>query len=256
METDAARSRARSTEESGAEPDPVLLIIDGGHLVGDALVAGLETEGFHVLVAGTGEEGLSLCLGQHPDVVLVGTDLPDLPSRTVLRVLSEMERMPIIAMAHTDDEDEAVRALEMGAVDFLVPPMRVRECAARIRSALRIRLIDAPPSRAALPTSPLDWSRHLAAGPVHVDLDRREVTVRGLPVHTRPKELVLLALLVSRAERVVTREQAFAVVWPGSTERDKSLDVYIRRLRRLVEPDFNRPRHIITLRGFGHRFDP
>lgn len=235
---------------------PVVLVIDGDHHGHDAFAAGLVSEGFRVLLARTGQEGLSVLSNNRPDAVVVSSELPDLSSHAMLRLLHEMEVAPVIAMSSSDDEDEAVLAFEMGAVDFLSRLGRVRETAARIWSALR-----------SLPAAELTTAQRgmsgagnrtvVAAGPVEVDLRRREVRIRGALVHARPKEIDLLGLLVSEKGAVVTRENASEVLWPKSAPKmAKTLDVHIRRLRYLVEEDHSHPRHIITVRGYGHRFDP
>ncbi len=233
---------------------PVVLVIDAGRIANDQFVAGLASEGFRPLLSGTGEEGLALAANAEPDIVVVGAGLPDLSSFAVIRLFRELGRGPVIAMSFDDDENEAVLALETGAVDFLNHPGRVRECAARLWLALRGSPGGGPSSSVTERVMPEGL---VAAGPVEVDLRRREVRVRGVPLHARPKEIELLGLLVSEAGYVVTRERAIGAIWPdGGAEKSKTLDVHVRRIRALVEADPSRPRHVITIRGYGHRFDP
>lgn len=233
-----------------------LLIIDAGRLE-DELVAGLAAEGFHLSIASSGEEGVAMASTRTPAAVIVNSELPGLSGLAVLRLLSSTSAAPVLYLSGSDDEDEVILALEMGAADFLCFPIRVRECAARLWSAIR-----RSPMGLGLPIAlpaPVAGSLHgiQKAGPVEVDLSRREVFIRGERIHARPKEIELLALLVSNAGRVVSREQALRLVWAdGGPDRGDSLDVHVRRLRRLVEEDFHQPRHIITVRGYGHRFDP
>ena len=236
---------------------PVVLVIDGGLHPDDEFLVGLTTEGFRILLASSGEEGLSALSTSCPDVVVVGSDIPDLSTHAMLRLLHEMEAAPILAMSVSDDENEVVLAFELGAVDFLSRPGRVRESTARIWSALRLlagtRHSSLLPPEASTPGG----ASVVAAGPVEVDLRRREVRVRGHWVHARPKEIELLYLLVSESGSVVTRERAFDALWPHCGPRmGATLDAHIRRLRYVVEEDRSNPRHIVTVRGYGHRFDP
>ncbi len=242
------------------DPDPgaspVILVIDGGSASDDGIVAGLSAEGFCLVLAATGEEGIRRCASEPPDAILVSAELPDLSCGAVLRLLHEAGAGPILVLSRSDDEGEAVLALEMGAVDVLNRPDRVRETAARIWSALRMPSVpfgNVSPFRAGgVPRPEL-----VSAGPVEVDLGRREVRVRGRAVDARPMDFALLELLVGEAGHSVSRGRILRLLWPGDADAAaKRLDVHIRRLRSLVEEDASKPRHIITLRGYGHRFDP
>jgi DNA-binding response OmpR family regulator len=232
-----------------------LLIIDD-HPPDVALLLGLAAEGFHVSISRSGEEGVAIATTHRPAAIIVHSELPDLSGLAVLRLLSSTGVAPVLFRSESDDEEEVVLALEMGAVDFLRHPIRVRECAARIWSAIRRgSQVTAPDIHR--PTLRSAGRLIEKAGPVEVNLARREVSIRGHRVHARPKEIDLLALLVSNAGHVVSREEALSVVWSQhGAERGDSLDVHIRRIRSMVEEDLHRPRHIITVRGYGHRFDP
>lgn len=232
-----------------------LLIIDAEPLA-DELVVGLAAEGFHILRARSGEEGVAMASSLDPAAVIVRSRLPDLSGLAVLRLLASTGERPVLFLSGSDDEDEVVLALEMGAADFLGHPLRIRECAARIWSAIRRFPIHSVPVQHSIPAVPASPPRIERAGPVEVNLTRREVTIRGHLVHARPKEIDLLALLVSNAGRVVSREQELQTVWTRKVDRGDSLDVHIRRIRGMVEEDLHRPRHVITVRGYGHRFDP
>ena len=174
------------------EHAPVVLVIDGSRSYEDGFVVGLGIEGFHVVLAGTGEEGLELASRTRPNVIIVSTLLPDLSSQAMLRRLHGMDVAPVIALSNSDDENEGVLALEMGAVDVLSRPSRVRESAARIWSAMRVPTD--PSIRPILsPHDPSSGESNLVvAGPVEVDMWRREVRVRGETIHAAPKEIDLL----------------------------------------------------------------
>jgi DNA-binding response OmpR family regulator len=232
---------------------PLVVVIDG-HRTGDTFCAALASEGLRVLHANSGEEGLAVCSESEPDAVVVNTILPDISGHTVLRRLRDATAAPILGLSRRDDEDEALLAFDLGASDVLGRPNRVKESAARICAAIR-NGPRFPPSAASQPKP--ESEDVLRSGPVEIDLRRRDVRVRGVWVHPRPKELELLHLLVSEAGQVVSRERTLKTVWPDQAhDAEQSLNVYVRRLRSLVEEDVSRPRHIMTVRGFGHRFDP
>jgi DNA-binding response OmpR family regulator len=235
---------------------PVLLVIDDGRLSKSEFISSLEGEGFCVDLASSGEEGIAMSMRDEPSAIVVSSDIPDMSSHAVLRLLARSQPAPVMALSTTDDENDAVHALEMGAVDVLCRPWRTRESAARIRAAIR----SASGHVRGLTGSPVERQTErctvVEAGPVEVDLGRREVQVHKVKVHARPKDIDLLALLVAHSGIAVSRETSLNTVWPNLPNRGKVLDVQIRRLRFVVEHDPRHPRHIITVRNFGHRFDP
>jgi DNA-binding response OmpR family regulator len=239
---------------------PVVLVIDGNRSPHDEFLAELSSEGFRIVLAETGEEGLGVFSSQCPDATVVSTDLPDLSFGAVLRLLHELGARTVIALSGSDDESEAVLALEMGAVDVLGRPARAQESAARIWAAIRTPASPPPgPQGHITQVEPSTRSHQvLTAGPVEVDLVRREVRVEGAKVDARPKEIALLELLVADAGRSISRGQLLKALWPEQPESiaNGRLDVHVRRVRFLVEKDVSRPEHVITLRGYGHRFDP
>lgn len=207
-------------------------------------------------MASSGAEGIAMSTRHEPSVILLGPDLPDMSSQAVLRLLSRAQGTPVVALLSGDDEDEAVLALEMGAADVLCRPWRVRESAARLWAA--IRWASARPGAGPTLVAPGQFHSGgvMVAGPVQVDLDRREVQVRGVRVHARPKDIDLLGLLVAHSGAAVPRERSLNAIWPHLSDRGKVLDAHIRRIRLLVEVDAYHPRHIVTVRSYGHRFDP
>jgi DNA-binding response OmpR family regulator len=246
------------TEDPDIPASPVILVIDGDQPPGCGLQGALSARGFRVLVAGSGDEGMSLYLERRPDAVVVSSDLPDLSTMTILGLLREIGGGPVIVVSRSDDEEEAISALNLGATDVLSRPDRMGEWTARIQSAVR----SVPRSPPVPLEGPIVDARHrrttLSAGPVEIDLLRPEVRVRGQPVSARPKEIALLEMLVAEAGRFVSRERSLEVLWPDIDRgvAGKRLDVHIRRVRHLIEEDVSHPNHVITLRGQGHRFDP
>jgi two-component system response regulator RegX3 len=145
-----------------------------------------------------------------------------------------------------DSEVDKVVGLELGADDYVTKPFSSRELVARIRAVLR---------RRGEPEELL--SATLEAGPVRMDVDRHVVTVGGTAVQLPLKEFELLELLLRNAGRVLTRMQLIDRVWGSDYVGDtKTLDVHIKRLRAKIEPDPSTPRHIVTVRGLGYKFEP
>jgi two-component system response regulator RegX3 len=156
--------------------------------------------------------------------------------------------VPIIMVTARDSEIDKVVGLEIGADDYVTKPYSPRELVARIRAVLRRHAKDTS-AEATPPT--------LSAGPVRMDVDRHVVTVSGSAVQLPLKEFELLELLLRNAGRVLTRGQLIDRVWGADYVGDtKTLDVHIKRLRSKIEPDPPAPRHIVTVRGLGYKFEP
>ena len=154
--------------------------------------------------------------------------------------------MPVIMLTAKDSEVDKVVGLELGADDYVTKPYSARELVARIRAVLR---------RGAEQDDLLPPT--LEAGPVRMDVDRHVVSVEGASVSMPLKEFELLELLLRNAGRVLTRGQLIDRVWGSDYVGDtKTLDVHVKRLRSKVEPDPATPRHIVTVRGLGYKFEP
>ncbi|HSH22511.1 MAG TPA: response regulator transcription factor [Acidimicrobiales bacterium] len=230
-------------------PPTVLLVEDEESFV-DALVVGLQREGYQVRVARDGAEALELFDLVQPDVVLLDVMLPRISGIDVCRQLRSRSRVPIIMVTAKSSEIDTVVGLEVGADDYVSKPYRLRELVARIRAALR-RVpgpgggsVDGEPDGA------------VEVGDVRLDAERHEVTVRCQRVALPLKEFELLELLLGHAGRVLTRETLISRVWGHDYVGDtKTLDVHIKRLRSKVEDDPTVPRRIVTIRGLGYKYE-
>ena len=172
--------------------------------------------------------------------------LPGLPGSEVCRTLRERSNVPVIMLTAKDSEIDKVVGLELGADDYVTKPFSSRELVARMRAVLRRR---GEPEEAGAAV--------MESGPVRMDVDRHVVTVRGEQVQLPLKEFELLEVLLRNAGRVLTRMQLIDRVWGADYVGDtKTLDVHIKRLRAKVETDPGNPRHIITVRGLGYKFEP
>ena len=254
--------RAGAQEGSGAPGDPrmaagrhraelhdrrpLVLVVDDEESYRQALMSGLCQEGFSVEAAGDGHEVLRLFHRIHPDLVLLDVMLPDQSGVELCRRMHAAAPVPVIMVSARGSEVDVVVGLEVGASDYVAKPFHLRELVARMRAVLRrgelphVQQPDMPPG-----------------GRVRLDSARREVSVAGRLVDLSRKEFDLLALLMGKPGRVVTREQCIDLLWWGQELSDtRTLDTHVRRLRRKIEVDPADPQHLMTVRGVGFRFDP
>jgi two-component system response regulator RegX3 len=222
-----------------------ILVVEDEPSFHEVLSYQLAREGYDVSVAETGDDGLAAFEREGADLVLLDLMLPGTSGTEVCRQLRARSKVPIIMLTAKDGEVDKVVGLELGADDYVTKPYSVRELIARIRAVLR-RREDADAGSDAL----------VEAGPVRMDVDRHVVTVAGQQVALPLKEFELLELLVRNADRVLTRAQIIDRVWGADYVGDtKTLDVHVKRLRSKVEPHPSRPRHIVTVRGLGYKFE-
>lgn len=223
---------------------PLVLVVDDEESYRQALAAGLAREGFAVELAADGHEALKLFHRSRPDLVLLDVMLPDQSGVELCQRMRTLAPVPIIMVTARDSEVDVVLGLELGASDYVAKPFRLRELVARMRAVLR---------RGTPTAAPRD--EVVLVGPVRLDVGRREVTVDGGSVDLSRKEFDLLALLMAHSGQVVTREWCIDRLWWDQDLTDtRTLDTHVKRLRRKIEPDPANPRHLITVRGVGFRF--
>jgi two-component system response regulator RegX3 len=224
---------------------PLVLVVDDEESYRQALASGLTREGFAVECAGDGHEALRLFHRVHPDLVLLDVMLPDQSGIELCQQMRALKPVPIIMVTARDSEVDVVLGLELGASDYVSKPFRLRELVARMRAVLRRGLVVAG-----------HHDEVLHVGPVRLDAGRREVTVHDMPVELSRKEFDLLSLLMSHSGQVVTRDGCIDRLWWDQELTDtRTLDTHIKRLRRKIEPDPANPRHLVTVRGVGFRFE-
>ena len=222
-----------------------VIVVEDEESFSDALSYMLRKEGFEVAVAANGLDALDLFDRAGADLVLLDVMLPGLPGTEVCRRLRAKSGVPIIMLTAKDAEIDKVVGLELGADDYVTKPFGARELVARIRAVLRRR----GDEEELLPAA-------VEAGPVRMDVERHVVSVRGEAVSLPLKEFDLLELLLRNSGRVLTRGQIIDRVWGADYVGDtKTLDVHVKRLRAKIEEDPGRPRHLLTVRGLGYKFD-
>ena len=204
----------------------------------------LRREGFDVIEAADGREGLLKFERGGADIVLLDLMMPGMSGIEVCRRLRAESAVPIIMVTARDAEIDKVVGLEIGADDYVTKPFGHRELVARIRAVLRRgQDVDLLPEI-------------IEAAEVRMDVDRHEVTVRGEAVRLPLKEFELLEMLLRNAGRVMTRGQLIDRIWGADYVGDtKTLDVHIKRLRAKIEQDPADPVRLVTVRGLGYKFD-
>ncbi len=223
----------------------LVLVIEDELPIRRFLKPSLQTNGFKVLEAVKGEEGLALASSHNPDIILLDLGLPDLDGLEVVKRLREWTTTPIIIITARGKEKDKIAGLDAGADDYLTKPFDVGELMARMRVALRhSQLLKQGGKQDPLFETP-DFK---------VDLSARVVTVRGKEVHLTPNEYDLLAFLIRHAGKVVTQKQILQEVWgPASGDQVQYLRIYVYQLRQKIEADPDRPRYILTESGVGYR---
>lgn len=218
-----------------------ILVIDDEAAIRRFLRSALSSEEFTLHEAESGHSGLAAAAAGRPDVILLDLGLPDLDGIEVIRRIREWSQVPIIVLSVREREDDKVAALDAGADDYLTKPFGVGELVARIRASLRRSILQAP--------EPVFTSAEL-----RVDLNLRRVTSGENEVQLTPTEYDLLRLLIVHADKVLTHSQILKQIWGvGHQEQPQVLRVTISNLRKKIEQDPARPKHIITEPGVGYR---
>ena len=218
-----------------------ILVVDDERPIRRFLSASLGGR-YTILEAENGTEALRAVAANRPDVVILDLGLPDMDGIEVTRRLREWTDIPIIVISVRDSEQDKVAALDAGADDYLTKPFGTSELLARIRVALRRS------------NKPETESAVYQNDDLLVDFEKREVRVNDGPVALTPTEYNILRVLVNHAGKVLTHKQLIKEVWGGNYEVNSHLlHVNISNLRRKIESDPLRPRHITTESGVGYR---
>jgi len=222
-----------------------ILLVEDDERISEPLVRVLSAEGFEVVHASTGGDGLAAVQTHRPDLMLLDLTLPDIDGLDVCRnVREDQPDMPIIMLTARADEMDVIVGLGAGADDYVPKPFRLAELVARIKARLRI-------AQAAH-----QMPRELARGPLRVNTESRRAYLNGKELDLTSKEFDLLALLMSKPDATFTREQIMSTVWDenywGST---RTLDTHVSTLRRKISDDTDPPTLIVTVRGVGFRFE-
>ena len=229
---------------------PKILSIEDEPDIRELLSLTLEAEGFRVLSAATGEEGLRLARKEKPALVLLDLMLPKISGLELCRQLRadpDLSSVPILMLTAKGTETDKVVGLEVGADDYVIKPFSPRELTARVKALLR---------RARAGNVPERTKAAYDQGGLWINFDTYEVRVRDRRVEFSLREFELLKFFVTHPNRVYSRAQLLDLVWGSETHVEpRTVDVHIRRLRRHIESDDSSPAQIVTVRGVGYMFD-
>jgi two-component system KDP operon response regulator KdpE len=223
-----------------------VLIVDDEQAIRDALGRKLKREGFDVVLASSGIEGLRAFHIDHPDLVILDIVMPEMDGMTVCRRIREVSETPVMMLsAQAITEEDIIEGLNAGADEYLVKPIRLNEFVARVRALLR---------RAQIPAPVADTIYN--DGYLSIDVVARHVRVAGQRVHLTPTEFKLLTVLLENAGRVVPQRELLVQVWgPEYIDDVYYPRVYVSQLRRKIEPDPSSPIYVLTEHRVGYRFE-
>lgn len=221
-----------------------VLVIDDEPQIRRALRAGLEHSGYEVMLAANGEEGLDAAALKIPDLLILDLALPGTDGFTVLKQLREWSKIPVIVLTVREGEEEKIKALDLGADDYLIKPFGLGELLARMRAVLRRANTEEQEAESIFTYQGL-----------FVDMAKRLVSIDETEVHLTPKEYDLLKYMILQPNRVLTHRQLLTKVWgPEYSEDHHTLRVHIANLRNKIETHPERPRLIHTEMRIGYRF--
>lgn len=221
-----------------------ILVVDDEVQLRRLLKVTLESDGYDVVLAETGNEGITRAAMENPVAVILDLALPDIDGMTVLNRLREWTKIPIIILSVRDAEEDIIRALDAGADDYLVKPFRGGELLARLRTAIRRG-------------QGTDEESVLKIGALMIDLAAHLVQKNHEPVHLTSTEFSLLNYFVNNRGKVLTHRQILAKVWgPAYVDETQYTRVYVAQLRKKLEDDPANPRLFLSESGIGYRFAP
>jgi two-component system KDP operon response regulator KdpE len=219
-----------------------VLIIDDEPQIRKLLQITLESNDYRVLQSSSGKEGLAMAANHSPELILLDIGLPDISGHEVLQALKGWYSKSVIILSVQNNENDIVKALDNGAVDYLTKPFRTRELLARIRSAIRRN-------------QPEHTDAPITSGDLEIDLAARSVRKGEEIVKLTPTEYKLLALFARNEGKVLTHQYILKEIWGmGYQNETQYLRVFVAQLRKKLEDNPNAPRHILTESGVGYRF--
>lgn len=220
-----------------------VLIIEDDISIIRFLSLSLETNGYKVIKAENGIEGISLFMTDNPDLILLDLGLPDIDGSEVLSQIRTQSDVPILVVSARGQEKEKVEALDLGADDYITKPFHINELLARVRVALRKK------------ATKITKEKQFVLDGLRIDFEKYLVFVDEREIHLTPIEFKLLVLLVENAGKVLTHSFIIRNIWGYHTCDDsQSLRVFMANIRRKIEKDSSHPRYILTEVGVGYRF--
>jgi two-component system, OmpR family, KDP operon response regulator KdpE len=223
---------------------PLILLIDDDATLLELLSSHLETAGYRTRTAPDGATGVSLAAECRPDLVVLDVMMPGMGGWEVCERMRAKSSVPIILLTAKSDESDKLRGFHLGVDDYVTKPFSFAELTARVGAVL---------TRVVRPPAP---ARGVTSDDLAIDFDERRVVVDGRPVDLTPHEYRLLEVLAHQAGRTVPTEQILAEVWgPAYQGQIEYVKHFIWTLRKKIEADPGDPKHLLTERGFGYRFE-
>ncbi|MHA2610038.1 MAG: response regulator [bacterium JZ-2024 1] len=221
---------------------PKILVVDDDRNATTLLEKFLGSKGYEVVTASNGKQGYEVFLKEKPDLVLVDVMMPQMDGWMLGKKIREISNVGLIYVTVRGSVDDKLRGFTLGADDYVTKPFDLKELQARIEAVLKRK--------------PEKVVTELTAGPVKLDLARKEAFVNGTPVHLSPMEFSLLTLLIQKKNQAVSIREIVQFAWgAGSMATSDDVKKYIWMLRKKIEPNPAHPTRILTVRGFGYRFD-
>lgn len=222
-----------------------VLVVDDELPIIESVAYNLAKEGYQTLTASDAEQCLEIVRNQKPDLIILDVMLPSASGFDVCRLLRKQSSVPIILLTARAEETDRVVGLELGADDYVTKPFSMRELMARVKTVLR---------RGAV-TRPVLPADRIEIGALSIDPERYEVKMRGNTISLSPREFELLRFLATHPGQVFTRQTLLDRVWGADTYvEDRTVDVHIRWLREKLEVNASEPKHLLTVRGVGYKF--
>lgn len=227
------------------EKEITILVVEDDKYISNFISISLKQEGYGCVTATTGNEAISLCYANNPDLVILDLGLPDMDGTAVIRNIREYSSKPILIVSARQEENEKIKALDLGADDYMVKPFHMGELLARIRVA--VRKMEQSKTTSA--------SEEFVCESLRIDYAKRKVFLEETEVHLTPIEYKLLLLMVANRGKVLTHNYIQSQIWGyGEGGDPNSLRVFMATLRRKLEKDTTNPRFILTEVGVGYRF--
>lgn len=234
-----------------------VLIVDDEPSIVTLLTFNLEKEGYVVTAATDGNKGLELALTKEFDFIILDIMLPGIDGIEITKKLrQEKKETPILLLTAKDDTIDRILGLEIGADDYLTKPFSPREVLARMKAIFRrMRPVETQKSAEIENTDDELTGEILQIGAIKADLDNYEVTVNDQKIFLTPKEFELLVYFMKRKDRVIDRDTLLDRIWNFDfAGQSRIVDVHISHLREKIEVDPKKPRYLLTVRGFGYKF--
>mgnify|MGYP000765447937 FL=1 len=228
------------------EQKKTVLIVEDEKNIVDIIAFNLKKEGYTVITAADGEEGVQKAMEENPDLILLDIMLPKMDGFEVCQHIREFSNMPIVMLTAKGDDMDKILGLEYGADDYITKPFNILEVKARIKAIMR---------RTAASQPRKEESKVIEAGDLKLDCESRRLFILGREVNLTAKEFDLLELLVNNPNKVYGRENLLNLVWgyeyPGDV---RTVDVHVRRLREKIESNPSEPKYVHTKWGVGYYY--